>query len=96
MTSAELARMVETWSDALNVAELIESRFLRVTERWDLYDWQTVEVDDGLRFERLSPVGRVVEAVHVTNGTGPTRRTQSAWDAVPTWLVFVEPEYAVT
>lgn len=96
MTSTELARIVDTWSDALNVAELIESRFLRVTERWDLHDWQTVEVDDGLRFQRLSPIGRVVEAVHVMNATGPTRRTQSVRDGMPTWLVYVEPEYAVT
>ena len=37
MNAAELARMMDTWSDALNVAEVVESPFLRLTDRtvWD-------------------------------------------------------------
>ena len=38
MTAQELARMVSDWSDALTVAEVVSSPFLRVTEKWDLHD----------------------------------------------------------
>ena len=36
MNAAELVRMMDTSSDALNVAEVVESPFLRLTDQWDL------------------------------------------------------------
>ena len=89
MNASELARMVDTWSDALNVAKVVESPFLRHTDQWDLSDWQTVDLPDGLEFQRVGDRGSVTEAVKVVNepGNRPKRSRMNA--AVPTWLVRV-------
>ncbi|MBY0522245.1 MAG: hypothetical protein K2R98_02540 [Gemmataceae bacterium] len=92
MNAGELARMMDTWSDAMNVAEVVGSPFLRTTDQWDLRDWQTVELPNGLKFERLGSPGHVTEAVVVVNASEGARRmvapsTESG--TVPTWLVMV-------
>jgi len=94
MNAAELARMVDNWSDALNMAEVVANPFLRVTDRWDLHDWQSLDVDDGLRFERCSPTGQVLEAVEVVIGDNCTRQEQQSMGEAPIWTVIVGLEDA--
>ena len=89
MNAAELARMMDTWSDALNVAEVVESHFLRLTDQWDLHDWQAVELPDGLRFHRIGDCGAITEAVMVVHGPGTVSERFPIQAAVPTWLVRV-------
>jgi hypothetical protein len=65
MNAEELARLVNTWADALTLAELVDNPFLRVTGQWDLHDWRTLEAPDGLRFQRVEAGGHVVEEVRL-------------------------------
>src|SRR3954469_19738774 len=95
MNAGELARLLDTWSDALNVAEVVGSPFLRTTDKWDLHDWQTVDLPNGVKFERLGSPGCVTEAVMVVNAVyGERRLVEPAGvnDLVPTWLVVVGGE----
>jgi hypothetical protein len=92
MNAAELARMLDSWSDALNVAEVVESPFLRLTDQWDLSDWQAIDSADGLEFQRLGQRGAVTEAVMVVPGNKSERFSVPA--TVPTWLVRVRIEVA--
>jgi len=94
MNAAELARMMDTWSDALNVAEVVESPFLRLTDQWDLHDWQAVDLPDGLAFHRVSDHGAVTEAVMVVHGPGTVSERYPIQAAVPTWLVRVRTDVA--
>lgn len=90
MNAAELARMLDTWSDALNVAEVVDSPFLCKTDQWDLCDWQTVDLPDGVKFEHLGQRGRVTEAVLVVNALEGKRQLFEpalVQSSVPTWLV---------
>jgi hypothetical protein len=96
MNGAELARMIDSWSDALNVAEVIDNPFLRVGDRWDLHDWQTRDLGDGIHFQRHGVDGRIAEEVAVIfdpagqyRVVGPARVNA----AVPTWMVLVGPEH---
>lgn len=88
MNAEELVRIIDTWTDALNVAEVVGSPFLRVGADWDLSDWQATELADGLRFQRLDGAGDVTEEVVVL---GDARRAKEvcapAGGDVPTWLV---------
>jgi hypothetical protein len=70
MTARELAQMVNDWSDALTVAEVVNSPFLRVTEKWDLHDWEAVDVPGGLLFRHLDRPGHVSEEVRLTEPDG--------------------------
>jgi hypothetical protein len=88
MSAEELARLMDTWSDALNVAELLGSPFLRVTRDWDLRDWQAVDLPDGIRFQRFDTHGRITEAVVVMSAPVP-QATMRIDGPVPTWLVHV-------
>lgn len=91
MSASELAHLLDTWSDALNVAEVVASPFLRVTDRWDLHDWQTIDLPDGMKFERIGPEGLVAEAVVVMNAAERRRRLSGpalGATAVPTWTVL--------
>lgn len=65
MNAKELAGLVGEWSDALTVAEVVNSRFLRVGARWDLHDWETEEVPGGLVFRRVDEGGNVTEQVRL-------------------------------
>lgn len=53
MKAAELARLVQTWSDALTIAEVMATPFLRVGKEWDFHDWQSVEISEGLEFRQF-------------------------------------------
>src|SRR5262245_16547432 len=94
MTAEQLARMLDTWSDALNVAELVENPLLRVGKRWDLHDWQVEDVAEGIRLRRLSPAAAVLGEVLVVSAPqkqgriGPARVNA----AVPTSMILVGPE----
>jgi hypothetical protein len=95
-SAADLVRLVDNWSDALTVAEVVGSPFLRVTDEWDLHDWEAVDVPNGVRFQRLGDEGRVAEAVVVrVEGEPGRKRVQpaSSGESVPTWLVSVGGEF---
>jgi hypothetical protein len=66
MTARELAQMVRDWSDALIVAEVVNSPFLRVTDQWDLHDWEAVDVPGGLLFRHHDRPGHISEEVMLT------------------------------
>ena len=56
--------MVQTWTDALTVAEVVANPFLRVGERWDFHDWESEETIDGIQFRHLDH-GQVTATVFV-------------------------------
>jgi hypothetical protein len=70
MTARELAHMVHDWSDALTVAEVVNSPFLRVTDQWDLHDWEAVDVPGGLLFRHVERTGHVSEEVMLVEPDG--------------------------
>jgi hypothetical protein len=77
MNANELMGMVQTWADALTVAEVVANPFLRVGERWDFHDWESEETIDGIQFRRLDR-GRVTATILVrppdgASNDGPTR-----------------------
>lgn len=94
MTAEQLTHMLDSWSDALNLMELVGNPFLRVTDCWDLHDWQAVDASDGIVFQRRDTAGAVVEEVVVNyeherrRRLGPARTSA----AVPTWMIEVGPE----
>jgi len=94
MSAVELLRMMDTWSDALNVAEVVGSPYLRVTEHWDLHDWQAVELLDSVMFQRVEKTGQVAEEVVVVSG-GEGREVMGPvagpWPG-PLWVLQVEAE----
>jgi hypothetical protein len=94
MTAEQLLGMLHSWSDALNLMEVVGNRFLRVTTRWDLHDWQAVDGPDGILFQRRDEAGLVIAEVVVNYAderrqpSGPARVSA----AVPTWMIEVGPE----
>jgi hypothetical protein len=95
MNAEELVRILDTWTDAMNVAELVGSPFLRVSETWDLQDWQAIDLPDGLKFQHVGREGAVTEEVVVV-GEAPQKEVcgPTGGDApVRTWFlrVGVEP-----
>jgi hypothetical protein len=92
MTAEQLAHMMDSWSDALNLMELVGSRFLRVTDRWDLHEWQAVDLPDGIHFQRRDASGELVEEVVVTEAVGRPFGPARINAAVPTWMIEVGPE----
>jgi len=88
MIAEELVRILDTWSDALNVAEVLSIPHLRVGDSWDLRDWQSVEMANGLKFQRLNRQGEVAEEVVIVDSDtrkevyGPTPSS-----VLPTWLL---------
>ncbi len=90
MNAEELVRIMDTWSDALNVAEVVGSPFLRVTESWDLHDWQAVDLPDGVKFQHLGAAGDVTEEIVIV-GEAPQKevRRPAESDAVRTWRLLV-------
>jgi hypothetical protein len=94
MRAAELARMMETWSDALNVAEVVGSPYLRVGASWDLHDWRAVESADGVQFQHVGSEGRITEAVLVVPAEGRRLYEPGIVNApIPTWLLQVASVY---
>lgn len=88
MTAVELVRMLDTWSDALNVAEVVASPFLRVTDRWDLHDWQAVDLPDGVKFQHLGGQGDVTEEIVVIGEAARREVSRPVASArVPTWFL---------
>jgi hypothetical protein len=69
MTARELAQLVNDWSDALTVAEVVNSPFLRVSDQWDLHDWVAVDVPGGLLFRQVVQPGQVSEEVMMVEPT---------------------------
>lgn len=65
MRAAELARLVETWSDALTIAEIVNNPHYQVTEQWDFRGWQAVDSEEGITFQYVAAGGQVVESVLV-------------------------------
>lgn len=97
MNATELVRILDTWSDALNVAELVSSPWLRIGNGWDLSDWQTVEWADGVTFQRLNARGDVIEVVTVVGEGDAPRHVHGPFGAVPTWTVCLDdPHPAVS
>jgi hypothetical protein len=94
MTAEQLVGMLESWSDALNLMEVVGSPFLRVTSRWDLHDWQASDVPDGILFQRRDGAGDVIAEVMVNYAYERRRRLGPARlsAAVPTWMIEVGPE----
>jgi len=70
MNAHELAGMVSDWSDALTLAEVVTSPFLRVTEKWDLHDWEAVDLPGGLLFRHTDAPGHVMESVMMVEPEG--------------------------
>jgi hypothetical protein len=94
MTAEQLVGILASWSDALNLMEVVGNPFLRVTSRWDLHDWQAVDGPDGILFQRRDGAGVVIAEVMVNYADerqqrlGPARVSA----AVPTWMIEVGPE----
>jgi hypothetical protein len=94
MTAEQLVGILESWSDALNLMEVVGNPFLRVTNRWDLHDWRAVDRPDGILFQRRDGAGAVIAEVVVNYADerrqrlGPARLSA----AVPTWMIEVGPE----
>lgn len=70
MTARELTQMVNDWSDALTVAEVVNSPFLRVTDKWDLHDWEALDVPGGLLFRHVDRPGHISEEVMLVEPEG--------------------------
>jgi hypothetical protein len=70
MTARELAQMMSDWSDALTVAEVVNSPFLRVSDKWDLRDWEAVDVPGGLLFRHVDRPGHISEEVMLVEPDG--------------------------
>lgn len=77
MRATELARLVDTWSDALTIAEIMNNPRYRVSEDWDFRDWQAVDCPEGITFQHVAAGGQVVESLRIAvqeeaePGTGP-------------------------
>jgi hypothetical protein len=66
MRAAELARLVETWSDAQTIAEIMNNPHYQVTEQWDFRGWQALDFEEGITFQHVAADGQAVESVRVT------------------------------
>src|SRR4029079_14111302 len=91
MNANELARLIEHWTDAMLLAELVQSPFLSVGDTWDLRDWEARDVPNGIRFQRHDAEGRVLEAVEAINAPASDSREYESilacW-SIPTPLVM--------
>jgi len=94
MTAEQLVGMLDSWSDALNLMEVVDNPFLRVTRRWDLHDWRAVDVPEGILFQRRDCDGDVIAEVVVNYAYERSQRSKPARlsAAVPTWMIEVGPE----
>jgi hypothetical protein len=91
MNANELARLIDHWTDAMLLAELVQSPHLNVGDSWDLRDWEASDVPNGIRFQRRDAQGNVLEAVEAINAPESDRlefeHTLAGW-SVPTQLVM--------
>jgi hypothetical protein len=80
MHATELARLVDSWSDALTIAEIMNNPRYQVSEKWDFHDWQAVDCAEGITFQHVAASGQVVESVRIAiqeesePGTVPAQR----------------------
>jgi hypothetical protein len=88
LNGKELARLIEHWTDVLLVSELIQSPFLSTGESWDLRDWESQDIPNGIRFQRRDREGRVLEAVEAINAPENERTENESPGSVPTLLVM--------
>lgn len=92
MTATELVPLLETWFDALLMAEFVRSPGLQVGECWDLRNWRVEESDDRMEFQHHDDRGRLREVVLVVDGAEEQRaefESQRTRSTVPSWLLLV-------
>lgn len=67
MNAAELACLIDNWTDAFLIAEIVNTPAMCVGKNWDLHDWHVIDVPDGFRFQRNDANGVALQAVEVLN-----------------------------
>jgi hypothetical protein len=92
MTARELVPLLDTWFDALLMAEFVRSPGLQVGDCWDLRNWRVEQTDDSMEFQHYDERGRLREVVLVVDGSEDQRAEYDARRArisVPAWLLLV-------